>query len=49
MKMIVIKGPWCPLNDPLPEGVTAPVEVIVLDESDWWESLPPGEQMEISL
>ena len=29
---IIIKGPWCPINDPLPEGVTAPVEVVVVEE-----------------
>lgn len=49
MKTIVVKGPWCPINDPLPEGITAPVDVIVLDESEWQKHRPPGEQMELEL
>lgn len=30
--LIVMPFGWCPINDPLPEGITCPVKVIIADK-----------------
>ena len=32
--LIVMPFGWCPINDPLPEGIKCPVKVIIAGEVD---------------